>query len=140
VSLNNSSEFSPLALVEWSTGTHQFTLSAILEMPKMNVCTFIVNIAQRGVDLNSTPREVAPQETFRNGKVQIALFKDTLAYAAGNDREYDPALCKFLILPAPGHNNVVGNRRQRHCGATGSADDQLQTARFGKDCPRRRFA
>jgi hypothetical protein len=53
-------------------------------------------------------------------------------YAAGNDREYGPALCWVLNLPAPGQNNFIGSRRQRECGATGLADDNSKLLALAK--------
>src|SRR3984893_17452145 len=81
--------------------------------------------------------ELRRKKLFTIWQFEFRYFQYTVRYAAENDREYGPALCWFLNLPAPGHNNFVGNRRQRQCGAPGSADDQCRTARFGKDCARR---
>ena len=80
------------------------------------------------------------KKLFTIGQFRFRCLQYTVTYAAGNVREYGPALCWFLNLPPPEYNNFVGNRRQRQCDATGSVDDQFQTARFGKDCTRRRFA
>ena len=72
------------------------------------------------------------RKLFTIGQFGFRYLQYTVTYAAGNDREYGPALCWFLNLPAPGHNNFVGNRRQRQCGATDSADDQSKLLALAK--------
>jgi hypothetical protein len=59
------------------------------------------------------------RKLFAKGQSILCCLQYTVSNAAGNDREDAPALCWFLILPATGHNDIVGNRRQCQCGATG---------------------
>src|SRR3984893_17310877 len=48
--------------------------------------------------------ELRRKKLFTIWQFEFRYFQYTVTYAAGNDREYGPALCWFLNLPAPGHN------------------------------------